>query len=60
MNKNSSSTKNYIHKISIDGLVIAKFSRSVLKKCRKEKLLQIVLQCLEEFQPNYRKFNNME
>ena len=38
MNKNSESQKNYINKISIDGLVIAKFSRSVFKDMQKGKI----------------------
>ena len=38
MNKNSESHKNHINKISIDGLVIAKFSRSVFKDMQKGKI----------------------
>jgi len=38
MNKNSESQKNHINKISIDGLVIAKFSRSVFKDMQKGKI----------------------
>ena len=38
MNKNSKLKKNYTNKISIDGLVIAKFSRSVFKDMQKGKI----------------------
>ena len=38
MNKDSTLTKDHIKKISIDGLVIAKFSRSVFKDMQKGKI----------------------
>ena len=38
MNNNSQLTKNHIKRISIDGLVIAKFSRSIFKEMQKGKI----------------------
>ena len=38
MNKISKTAKNDNNKISIDGLVIAKFSRSIFKDMQKEKI----------------------
>ena len=38
MNNNSQLTKNHIKRLSIDGLVIAKFSRSIFKEMQKGKI----------------------
>ena len=38
MNNNSKLTKNHIKRLSIDGLVIAKFSRSIFKEMQKGKI----------------------
>ena len=38
MNNNSQSTKDHIKRLSIDGLVIAKFSRSIFKEMQKGKI----------------------